>query len=131
MYNYHSFLAFVSYRRYSDCNGEVISNDGAILLDSIHISNTSATLRWKYSNRNDDTRIRINPVVCYNGNEKPTVCTIKGTDTKGLRSEVQSETEYFALDPCLFVLRFYGPVNPIRSCQARSVLPNHMCTGHA
>ena len=22
---------------------------------------------------------------------------------------------------CLFVLRFYGPVNPMRSCRARSV----------
>ena len=29
----------------------------------------------------------------------------------------------------LFVLRFYGPVNPMGSCQARSVLPNQTLTG--
>ena len=27
----------------------------------------------------------------------------------------------FLISPCLFVLRFYGPVNPMGSCRARSV----------
>ena len=31
---------------------------------------------------------------------------------------------------CLFVLQFYGPVNPMGSCRARSV-PNHTFTGQA
>ena len=30
---------------------------------------------------------------------------------------------------CLFVLRFYGPVNPMGLCRAR--LPNHTFTGEA
>ena len=28
---------------------------------------------------------------------------------------------YFSIKNCLFVLRFYGPVNPMGSCRARSV----------
>ena len=28
---------------------------------------------------------------------------------------------HFVLSPCLFVLRFYGPVNPMGSYRARSV----------
>ena len=31
----------------------------------------------------------------------------------------------------IFVLGFYGPVNPMGSCQAQSVLPNHTFTGQA
>ena len=31
----------------------------------------------------------------------------------------------------LFVLKFYGPVKPMGSCRARSVLPNHIFTGQA
>ena len=32
---------------------------------------------------------------------------------------------------CLFVLRFYSQVNPMGSCRAQSVLPNHMFTAQA
>ena len=32
---------------------------------------------------------------------------------------------------CLFVLRVYVQVNPIGSCGAQSVLPNHTFTGQA
>ena len=28
---------------------------------------------------------------------------------------------YVCMNVCLFVLRFYGPVNPLESCRARSV----------
>ena len=37
----------------------------------------------------------------------------------------------FIVTSLIFVLRFYGPVNPMGSCRARSVLPNHTFTGQA
>ena len=38
-----------------------------------------------------------------------------------------SRADLVLLGVCLFVLRFYGPVNPMGSCQARSVyLTTHL-----
>ena len=36
-------------------------------------------------------------------------------------SKVYLLITFFIFEPCLFVLRFYGPVNPMGSCRARSV----------
>ena len=57
--------------------------------------------------------------------------------SSGIISILRSFFFFFFWDECtdprtrLFVLRFYGPVNPMESCRARSVLPNHTFTGQA
>ena len=69
------------------------------------------------------------------------ICAIKFTFTifslRVLDRQAGSEFSLGLLHPvgndfaCLFVLRFYDPVNPMGSCQAWSVLPNYTFTGQA
>ena len=48
---------------------------------------------------------------------------ILSVDREGTDETVQMHTS----EPCLFVLRFYGPVNPMGSCRAWSVyLTTHL-----
>ena len=52
-------------------------------------------------------------------------------NARELYSDVSGETKLHSLiNICLFVLRFYGPLNPMGSCRAVG-LPNHTITRQA
>ena len=67
-------------------------------------------------------------------------CTKSGASAIGADKEFQTGTVIgkklnlkvsVLAGNCLFVLQFYGPVNPMGSCRARSRLPSHTFTGEA
>ena len=49
----------------------------------------------------------------------------------GLSLLIAIVMQMFFWSICLFVLRFYGPVNPMGSCSSAVSLPNHTFTGQA